>query len=804
MRWIYRGILFALFCTVSFLLFRDYLVSGKLEKIELNIPTEVDLEISRGYVLTQSVNNQLVYVLSQSPEKLWIASTAILPSNNNKTARFPYSLNIEVRDKNDNVIYRNEFHQETSETKLVSLEGEETLYPETFLGDSEAKLSTTSSIHLSLPPGATRLIVRQNKKIPEINDILVRAYQYVQRSTRVAPLSVWERLSVKQKNQLTEYFPFDETFLSDVEKANLADYRWQPLVPIGDEGEDYLSSLIYRIPSQHIKEKRHLLSRYDHQIDVYKRVSFPIEVEGNYRLEASHQYSERPYEIFMTWHNPQDSYKRTRTFRFEQNNEAQEISLRPGMVTFTASIPLSIDLFAVSGLVEEHDHFSSAVILMPEQPIEFSLPERDDDNMPIQLQIRAFSEQRRHTAKNAVVKIELSKSGQVIKSAEMSPDFFPEEDSQIVAEEFYNWLGVAKRFFMNAPAMADTLRMESNSPVLVTLYTRLEGMPAIRVLPEEKRDWYDYPSGVPDWFSIRPNDWTKLLNTGGIKLLKHYHRSLLDEQEDPDPDESYQSLLDDFETLTLSDLIVENPFPGQPVKLEENTSLNFAPLDVAATLESEEVDGRPVTKKLFYVRDTQEIQQLQWQKNGVRQNPLWVVGKWGIIDESSVGLRFDPKMEIQSSSTSWFISGVPRELAKWQQRRGTLLQKGENITLDAVKDAPQKVISIIAYTTSQQPVELDVNMRGLRRDANNRNTHTILKRTYQLQPQMLYSGFQVAGDKQIVGRLSFSILLDEDVINGNFQLDIRQLAGDAVFLSVVTRELKPVPIVERYRTGLEH
>lgn len=840
MTWFSKLLMIATILIAGYWLSQSVLLHSGLEKVGIEIPSEVELDISRGYVIP--MQRQLNYTLSQSPEKIWISSSAVLGGTDNKTANYPYSLTILVYDKNDEILYRNEFHHQSSASKLVELSVNSQLVPEAFLADTEQKLSAPQNVHFQLPPGATRMEISQQVRSPQISDVVLRAYQFVQRSSRVEAIDLWQRLSQKQRRKLTENFPFEAPFLTNQEKSNLAEFRWQPLVPQGDENEDYKSLLMYRVNNQFIATKKHLLSQYDHHADAYKRVSFPIEVAGRYRLEGQHEFTARDLTVNMQWFNLNDSWMKAEKFAFSDTKFSQEIDLKPGLVTFTTSIPTSINLFAINGLVEEHDHFSSGIVLLPGQELIYrvehpvsgaeTLDTKQDATQipvtPMQIQARAFAEQDLSTGPDARLTI-VSKSnlsgGESVSTDHLNVEYLPDENSQLANEEFFNWLGVSQKLYLQLRQPTDTLSITSNQPVLVTVYTRLGQMPAIRVLPEEKRDWFDYPSGVPDWFSVRPENWEDLVNMGAIRLVKHYHRSLLQDQIPPDPDETYQSLLEDFQTLQLLDIMVENPFVGQTSKVEENVALNFAPVNFdemefnveevnangATANASMSIEGpsRPLQRRWLFVKDTEEPQEISWTKNGALQSNFWVAGKWGILDENSLFIGPDDLVKFSSltnpsSQISWWQNGIPREQAIWQQRRAALLSETNKISLRNHKTQEEEMLSVVVYSTTTEPVKLKATFTGYQRNPHVTDSFTITDRQYQIQPREAYSGFQLAGSRRIAGRQSFSIFLGKDILPGDMQIEIEHLQGDDVFISVVKRVFKPKPIIQRFRTVTEH
>lgn len=803
MKWLRFVLVILITVFVVWLVFDRFWLSLQQQKQQVSIPDWISLDSSRGYLLNSAKQAHLTYTLSQSPRKLWLASSVILNGSHNKTAKYPYSLAVKVLDKSGEVLLENEYQYLTQEAKLVSVIDSEDFYPEFFVGDKDKKLGAIESIHLALPDGATTLIIEQVTKAPEILDVSIKAYQRVQRSSRVDALSLWERLSQKQKSRITQNYPFETSYMSPQEQANLAEYRWQPLVPSGDEGSDYDSLLIYQIPNKYITERHYLLGRYQHQSDIYKRISFPIEVAGLYELRGSHDFRDREYQVKMVWHDPQDSYKKVDTLSFSKKHFAHQITLKPGLVTFTSSIPLSLDLFALSGLVEEHEHFSSSVLLLPGDELHYPLTATDEGKYPVQIQVRALAEQKLFTGAAAKLQVKTSQNGVDHDAFFITPEFLPEEDSQLVNEEFFSWLGAAKHYYWDMQGTADTLTLSSNEPLLVSLYTRLEQMPSIRVLPEEKRDWYDYPSGVPDWFALRPSGWGELLNAGKIKLLQHYHRSLQEQHAEPDPDETYQSLLTDFETLALTDLIVENPYPGIPAGLDENVALNFGVIDSRQTILPLQQD-KEQSRSLFFVRENNKPRQINWQKNQRQQTPFWVAGQWGIIDGDVLGSELSGQLSFDTTDTNWFFSGVPREQAIWQKRRALRLSPAEKVTIPHSKTRDKSVLSLVVFTTSDEPVELRVNLKNIEREPDEHNARTLLNRIYQIQPNSLYSGFQLSGRARIIGRQSFSVVLDDDIKPGAFMMDIEHTKGDVVFVSLVSRELQPTPILERFRTKGEH
>ncbi|BDX04913.1 hypothetical protein [Planctobacterium marinum] len=787
---------------ITIITLMSLLSSSGLERAAQPIPASVKLDISRSYIIPPE--KILDYTLTQSPRKLWISSAAILDGSDNKTARYPYHLQVRVEDKEGNTLYQNQFHHHARATTKVELKVNGQVVPEAFLANAQDKLADTENLHLSLPPGATRLVISQVVKSPAIKEVAVRAYQHVQRSSRVSALDLWQRLSQKQRDNLLQHYPFDIAFLSDEEKENLAEFRWQPLVPAGDEGQDYQSLLIYRVPQTDIAVKRHLLSQYDHHSDAYKRVSFPIEFAGQYRLEASHLFKDKKAKINMSWFNQNDSWETRQEFEFSSSHFSQSLQLKPGLVTFTSSLPMSLTLFSETVFLEEHDHFSPTTILQPEQPLNWTLAAKTELPTPYQLQVRVFAEQDIATGENAEVNVEMFSEDSSVKSLSLTPSYTPELDSQLANEEFFNWLGEKSTIYFEVPSDATHLKVSSNQPVLASLFTRIASMPSLRTLPQEKRDWYDYPAGVPDWFAVRPDNWPQHINAGNIRVLKNYHKSLLSERPLQDPDETYQSLLNDFGELTLSDLIVENPFPGQPVSTEENTALNFAPLARYPEFEPNDQQGRPTSARLFFLRDEADPIQVLWRKNSKAQKSFWIAGKWGIVDESILNTTLTGTLSFDTPGITWWRNDMPRQDTQWQQRRGLLLKSGETLTINNEKQSDQEMLTFVLYQTGTEPVTLDVNLLNTSRMTQEQQSRTLLKRRYHIQPETLYSGYQLSGKRQLKGRQSFSVLLDKDLANSEHQVQMSLLQGQDVYISIVKRVVQPTPIIERYRTEVDH
>ncbi|MCC2606840.1 hypothetical protein [Planctobacterium marinum] len=802
MRLIKHLIMLAMAIAALWVIVQTLLSDSGLQRVSQPIPDSVKLDISRSYILPPDTH--LDYRLTQSPQKLWISSAAILSGADNKTARYPYHLKVQVLDSRGNILFENQFHHHALATRKVELKANQQLVPEAFLNDSNARLAAMENLHITLPEGASRLVISQIVKSDNIKEVAVRAYQHVQRSSRVKPIDLWQRLSVKQKDNLLQYYPFDTAFLSDTEKANLAEYRWQPLVPSGDEDQDYQSVLIYRVPLTDIATKKHLLSQYEHHADAYKQVSFPIEVAGQYRIAGEHAFTDRAFKLHMSWFNLEDSLEQKRSFTYTGKQFSQRIALKPGLVSFTSSVPLSLALFAESGYVQEHDHFANTVILSPGKPLRFSLSQGDSELTPYKVQVRAFAEQSLSTGPNALVDVRVLTDSQQLQQHSIHPEFVPEKNNQLANEEFFNWLGQKQELYLQVSKAAQFLELSSSQPVLVSVFTRLSNMPSMRTLPEEKRDWFDYPAGVPDWFAMRPDSWEQEVNLGNIRLLKNYHDSLLDERPEVDPDETYQTLLDDFSTLTLSDIMVENPYPGQPVALEENSALNFASLTTFPHFASAEKLSKPVAGRLFFNRDSARPVQITWRKNDVPQPPFWIAGQWGLVDESVMGGSLTGTIALDAPDVQWWRNGLPRQASQWQQRRALLVTSGDTVQLNNTKQSTQEMLSFVLYQTTPEPVILDIEIQDASRNPNINTAHTLLKRRYQINATERYNGYQLSGKRTIIGRQTFSLLLDEDISNSAHRIQLSHQQGDEVYVSIVKRVIQPTPIIERYRNELEH
>lgn len=766
-------------------------------------PLEGESEPQRSQLYLFQDQTPMEYVLSQSPEKLLLSSVAFLSELSGKTLRHQYGVMFETLSAEGNLLEARQFSFGSYIAEQVEVKGYADKVPEYFTLDANTPLASPQNIYVDIGPEVKKVRVTLMFKGTRVKNVGLRLYQKVQRNSRLEPIDVWSRLSRSQKQNLTEYYPFALSELTDEERGNLARFRWQPVLPLGVEGESYQLSALFSVPKAAITLKESLLDTQQNMADQQRHVTFPIHEPGTYHLSLQHAFGDRPFEVHASWHGMEKGQIQSFHFPLNQSTSTQEIQLEKGLLDINTSIPVAVELHSQQQEVVEHQHLVGSYLIHQDQPLTFSLLQNVGSWTPIRVNVQQYADADVGPQKTGKSEISLlDEKGSVWRSFEIKSASEQARYQQLYGTEFFNWLSEVETRYLNVPPHVSRIRISSNGPHLVRVSTRPHALASQRTLPQQKKGWFDYEGRIADWFAITPNDFTQLINEGRILMVKYYHQpSVAEEVDEAWQFESVVTHNPEYAVQTLMLPVVEN-LPEQAV-----SAVRFQSLPLPSQVDWEQV---PLVPTVFFVKESAEAEQIYPYLNKPLREPslgeqealpsFWIAGKWG---EAYLPAPLSPQ-EIKQlrlpQHIDWFINHAGLSSRAMDKRRAVYLTPNEPLYLNIEKTQDVQLLTFVAYPTQQAPVEVRVEVMPEEEFTPKvfSQQHTFLTRRIIIHPDSDTQAYQLYSDKRLKARALFFLALGDDLPNRAIKVKLSILKGDGTYINAVHKVAKDIEMIKRF------
>lgn len=739
------------------------------------------------------------YVLSQSPDKLLLSTVGLLKEQTGKTLRHQYGVMFETLTADDKLLEARQFSFGSYIAQKVDVVNTQEKVPEYFSVDKRQYLATPQNIYVDISDEVKKVRVTLLFKSDRVNKVGLRLYQKVERNSRLEPIDVWARLSRVQKQKLTEYYPFELAELTDEERGHLARYRWQPVVPLGVEGTDYVLTSLFSVPKSAILEQETLLETQQNMSDMQRHVTFPIHEAGDYALSLQHIFGAREFDVFVTWHGMEVGQSQSYQFRFTHPKNTQPLYLEKGLLDITSSIPVAVELHSDTQEVVEHQHLVASYLVDDAQPLRFALLHADEKGTPLRINLQQYGDGDVSPHEQGQADIDLlDEKGEVVKRFTVMSSQVPAWYHQVYGAEFFNWLSEVESRYIHVPSHVKQVKVSSNVPQLVRVATRPNDLPSQRTFPQQKKGWFDYEGRIADWFAIAPLNLTQLVNEGRILMVKYYHQPYLPEELDAvwalasvlthDPKYAVQTLM-----LPVAEHTLETePAPARFHSLPITTNTPWQHPSVFPTL--------------FFVKSDAEAMQIQGyieQEEGEPKAlpPFWIAGKWG---EALLPMSLSPK-DIAAlrlpKSIQWFVNYASGSNKAMDKRRAVYLEAKSPLTLSVDKTQATQSLTFVVYPTSEQTIEILVEVipeKPVSDQAGVFEQHSFLKRRVIIHPDTQPQGYQLYSDNRLKARSLFFITLGDDLPNQAITIKLSILNGDGAYINAVHKVAKNVELIKRF------
>ncbi len=757
-------------------------------------------------------NNKIEYTLSQSPEKLWLSSIVLFTDASGRTIQHDFELLFEAIAGSGDIIKSRRLNFSAQKADQVELPDLAEAIPEFFTMDINVQVSAPQNVYFKIDQDIKKVRVSLLQKSKQIANIGLRLYQKVKRSSRLTPIDSWERLSNAQRRKLTEYFPYNLAELSTQEKANLARFRWQPVIPVGTPGLNYILASLFRVPNDIIQNNHSLLDTQNHNADENRHVTFPIHEAGQYTLSATHLFGNRTFNLSFRWHslNQQRSQLPAPTnIEFSGSSASHTLKLERGLLEITSSIPVSLELHSKDTTVIDHQHITPTYVLNDNAPLIYSIVHSDPHPTPVKVSFQQYADSEIAPLHKGTLTMQLLDSnGEIWQEIKQDINNEPANYYQTTGTEFFTWLSKKQDSFIRVPSHIRTLKIHSKIPTLVGVSTRPESIPTIRNLPEENRNWFDFEGRIPDWYSINPDNKNTYINQGKMATIRYYHQPLTPKEME-NTNWQFDSLLANRPGLINHELMV----PITHLTNLEPSPLLFQALPSGQLIKSLKHNGKQNNTTLFFIKNNNQPEQIAWSINNQQQGPFWVAGKWGMT-ELPIQLENGSAVNWQNDSILWFanaleehdeiisnVGSAEKSKSAYVKRRTVALSVNNPLTITMNKTTKEQTVSFSLYPTSTKNIEVLVELfltnqeRTLYSDS-----HTLSKRIFVITPSDQLSGFKLFSSDRLQEREVFYFPLLNDIPPQEISIRITLLSGDTAYLNAIQKVIETESIIERFRS----
>ncbi|WP_372767662.1 hypothetical protein [Pseudoalteromonas sp.] len=780
--------------------------SQSLTEIPYALPNGVTLKSAKMY---HKHDKPLSFALTQSPRKIMLTFIAATKSKVAKHKPFDFKVALNITCRSDIISEKLSFS--INKQNDVTIVDSDVLIPAAFLEkiDNETlQISDLRRLHYEIPENCSLVELDVLSKSDFIDFVGFQVYQHVIRSTRVAPIDVWQRLSETQKANLTESYPFDRSHLTKQEKANLAKFRWQPLIPEGNNSYKIIN--YFTVPREFTVEKAVMDKAYSHLSDVYKTVTMPIAQSGDYYLHAEHNLEQHNWQITMHHYNLNDNQTDKIIMSFNKPQVKHKLKLAPGLVTFNSSVPAYMAMYSDEVKLEEHEHFIPTYLVRPDKKIQFDVKHSTPSLTPLKVSIRSISNTETETELPNHAKIEIMNNDIVVDHEVIKLSTETDTYKQLSGYDFSQWLSLPAESFLELKRDITHIAISAPTNILVSAATRIPSKASYRYLPEQKRDWFDFDEAIPDWFAIQPNNFETFVETGSIQMLKVYHQPLSERYTISDKPE-YHSLLKDNQRRNAK-LVIEEAIIEQPI-LEQNSSITlkehspqlneFFRLANNHHLNQQQQQNN----QLFYIRQDNQPKAVSWSFNNQPQPPFYIAGRWGVIELTSILPKPIGLLSIDKGEEQWFINDstnirTPNKLVKkqimslpantWQELKVTKQQARELLSFTVLSEEKQ----------TNKRVVIDLEISATKHDKLLQKEATLEKMHYSLRMHPTDIAVKLSSNTTFNTKINFIYPLREDIDNKEFILKVK--SSDKIYLAISQQRLANQEQIKRYRYDQDH
>lgn len=670
MRLIGRGLLLLLmFALLFWTALQPWQLPGWLTRTGVSDSLMNNARPSTVYLLDKE--KWLEFVITNGGDQVKILSNAAINSAGaaNIERVWSYALEYELRNSSGEIVEQRIYHHRSKLSQYQDpSSGDEVFNRYFYLDQSITPINVASLIiKITDETAPLHLRLRLAEAASDIADVAVRVYQ-----PDPVPADrmgvAWLRLSTPQRERVARSMIYESDQLREHEIRNLLHNRYSPTGPQGIRGEDYHDRTLYAlslVDEVRVEHNQGTILPAGIYADHWLRGIITLPEQGaNVRLKFRpvNRLADAGETILIRWYGQGPTQRHQEQISLNPQNLEIERQFKGGLIEIIAQQPIVVETQHLSDSNQEilqAGQFYLRGYSTAKQPLDYRIDHADSNATPFRVDLRAFNQLPGEPPQSVEQQVHyklIDNQGETIKSGTLPIlaawshyDRFARDHTGLKISE-------ATRYFFALPKNTATVRFYSETPALVTAYSRPADLPRKLRLPEDNYTNPTPGSRQPAWFLLKPQHASKRVANGQSALMVIQSRP---------PKNNPQLLAGDYDWRSFEP---ENDWLGRYLlqPREVNTPLRdealasiFRPLTngQSHTLNFRSLPGiNQVTPKLLYIRDDSDVMQIKVEIDGVISINQEISGTVGELSLPPISVGQHRILINSTASGRWLIN----------------------------------------------------------------------------------------------------------------------------------------------------
>ena len=501
------------------------------------------------YVLEES--RWLEFPLAAQGDYIKVVTNASLPpalaQSRPPETFWDYALDYQVLDRAGHVLKAETYHQRTLMSWYKPEGAQQPLTPAFYLNQRSLPANgRVIAINVRETPGAVRLRLRLASRAAAIDEVVARVYAQGYLFDTAQDYR-WQRVSRRLRDRLARASVYGPELLSLTEQTQLLRQIWNPVAPLGVEGDAYHSRKMYVVFEAEAEPYRLpvLPAGLYAGPDLHGMIAIP-EPGGMVDLEfldvapllAQAEISpgsslskedggtkemSRSTAIRLRWYGRQPSQRAEYSVALTGPAMRWPGAFEPGLVEIIASQPVVVRavLRQASGQPFELIHepvYLRLYRMSLEQALEFNIAHVGSQPAFWRVDLRRARPDAEATASARYAL--LDKHGTVLRQGTLPVSALPSHYDWLVSPDvFFDRISEPASYAFVLPAHVAKVRLQAETPLLAAAYTRPPDLPRFVQVPEDYQPALPGARGQPFWFPVLPAGAPALLQNGRSMLM---------------------------------------------------------------------------------------------------------------------------------------------------------------------------------------------------------------------------------------------------------------------------------------------
>ena len=555
-----------------------------------------------------------------------------------------YAIEYQLIDEQDQIVEQRIYHHRSKLSQYsYQQSGDEPLNRYFYLGEEVTPINVASMIIKSSNyPLPLRLKLRLAQSEPNIADVAVRVYQPNPMNNDKIGIS-WLRLSEPQKERIARGIIYPAEQLREFEIRNLMLNRYSAVGPNGVQGTDYQHRTLYSLSLQGDE----LISLGNGEIlpagiyaDNWLRGIITIPEQGA-KVELSflavNRIPSNDEQITLRWYGQGPSQRHSETLSLVEAIATLSRDYQGGIVEVISEQPVVIEATPLDGLEPDMllaGQFYLRGYLSSHTPLEYPIEHLSQQATPLRIDIRTFSQLPGEPVQPIASELQyqlIDQQGQIIKQGRLGLNAHWSHYDRFSRDHSGLKISEPERYFFALPGEVKSIRFISDSPALITAFSRPADLPRALNLPEDNYATQLVGTRQPAWFPFKPRNANQLQAAGLSSLIVTQRRP-------PEDDPLLLAGQYDWQSFEpqgawLARQLLQPREATTPLRSSALGS-TFRPIQTGRVehLELRHLPGiNQVNPQLIYLRDSELPAQLQVIINGQIVHEEEIIGHQGEV-----------------------------------------------------------------------------------------------------------------------------------------------------------------------------